>query len=247
MENMPIKKKHSLLSILAFIFSLTLYLSFVGIILAIIDVAIRKNDKKHVLSYVALGIGSVFTLISCGACVKGMTDGTVGDITIASQTVDMQTEPTAEATSVAEQIATTEEPLEKEIILPEPVNQEEVRDPIIGKDISQIYISFSKSVRNDKTGNWRIAQFAEAIDFNEYAVSYYQKYFKSDDEVHFVINRTYGTISRLNAVLGEWLYITTFEYVEGEEHDANQLMSGMMLSNYVVSLKTGEIEKITNE
>ena len=115
----------------------------------------------------------------------------------------------------------------------------------LGKDIAAYFVSFNRYVNNDKTGNWRVAQFAEAIDFTEYALSYYQEFFESDSEVHFVINRTYGTTTRLNAASG-FLFVSTYENVDGEEHDANKLPSGMLLGQWTIDTATGEIEEVTD-
>lgn len=118
-------------------------------------------------------------------------------------------------------------------------------DPSLGKDISGFYVAFNRNVNNDVTGNCRVAQISEAIDFNEYALSYYQEYFGSDSEVHFVINRTYGTTTRLNASVGI-LSLSVYEYVKGEELDAKKLPAGTLLGKYTVDMKTGEIEDVTH-
>ncbi len=57
-----VKKKHSKLSIAALIFSFLIPISFIGIILAIIDLIKNKNNK-HVLTIVALVIGIIFTIV----------------------------------------------------------------------------------------------------------------------------------------------------------------------------------------
>ena len=116
---------------------------------------------------------------------------------------------------------------------------------VIGKDISIYDISFNKKVRNDVTGNWRVAQFAENIDFKEYALSYYEEFFESDSEVHFVINRNYGTTTRINVSSG-LLFVSTYEYTDGEEHDAKKLPAGMLLGEWTIDISTGEIEDISN-
>lgn len=55
-----VQKKHSGLGITAFVFSLTLVLSVIGVILAIIDLSKNRNNK-HGLSIAALIIGGVIT------------------------------------------------------------------------------------------------------------------------------------------------------------------------------------------
>ena len=60
----PIKPKNSKLSILALIFSLTGCLFFVGIILAIIDLATQKKTEKHTLSIIAIIIGVIWLIFA---------------------------------------------------------------------------------------------------------------------------------------------------------------------------------------
>lgn len=104
-------------------------------------------------------------------------------------------------------------------------------------------VSFSDTYRNDVTGNWRLARIAENIDIEEYAVKYYNNYFKSDNEIHIVINFTLNTTTRIT-VMGNLLDVSIMEYVDKEEHDAKLACSGMLLSEYHVNIDTGEIEKI---
>ena len=104
-------------------------------------------------------------------------------------------------------------------------------------------VSLRNTYRNDATGNWRLARIAENIDIEEYAVEYYNNYFKSDNEVHIVINFTLNTTTRIT-VMGNLLDVSIMEYVDKEEHDAKLACSGMLLSEYHVNIDSGEIEKI---
>jgi len=99
------------------------------------------------------------------------------------------------------------------------------------------------NVRNDTTGNWRIATIAESIDITEYALSYYNKYFEDDKEVHAIVNFTYNTTTRISC-LGDRLNVTVHEYVKKEEHDAKLLYSGEVLKDYFVYLDNGDIEEV---
>lgn len=113
-------------------------------------------------------------------------------------------------------------------------------DPALGKDIASLEVSFSGNINNDVTGNWRLAQIAESVDFAEYALSYYQEFFESDSEVHFIVNRSNGTTTCINAITG-YLSVTSYEYVDGEELDAKKIPSGAMLGEWLVDKATGEI------
>lgn len=99
------------------------------------------------------------------------------------------------------------------------------------------------NVRNDVTGNWRIATIAESIEIQNYALDYYNKYFESDKEIHAIVNFTYNTTTKIS-VMGNLLDVTIYEYVDKEEHDAKLLFSGMLLKEYHVNKDSGEIEEI---
>lgn len=104
-------------------------------------------------------------------------------------------------------------------------------------------LTLSKTVRNDKTGNWRIAKTASSLVIADHAVEYYNEFFEDDSEIHFVINFTTKTTTRITSD-GTNLYVTVFEYVDGEEHDANILPSGQILAEYIVDIKTGNRETL---
>lgn len=132
-----------------------------------------------------------------------------------------------------------------------PVNiEEEVPhrsgEEIIGisdKDISEIDINFADKVKNDTTGNWRYSTISEDIDIEVYAFSYYKKYFKNDNEIHGIINFSRKTTARLN-VSGNMIFLSLYDYVDGEEHDAEVMFSGTPLVNYIIYIDNGDIEKI---
>lgn len=101
-------------------------------------------------------------------------------------------------------------------------------------------IQFSDSVRNDVTGNWRIATTADSFVPADYALEYYNEMFSSDDEIHSIWNATLGTTTRISVALG-MLYVDTLEYVDGEEHDANIMFSGTLLDSRIIDIETGEL------
>ena len=83
------------------------------------------------------------------------------------------------------------------------------------------------------------ADSAECIKY----LSYYKEYFKSDDEIHAIVNFNYKTTTKIS-VMGNLLDVSVYEYVDKEEHDAKLLFSGMLLKEYHVNKDTGEIEEI---
>lgn len=105
-------------------------------------------------------------------------------------------------------------------------------------------VMFSNSYKNDTTGNWRLARIAEDIDIEEYALDYYKNYFKSDDEIHIIVNFTRNTTTRIISFGGAILDVTIMDYVDGEEHDAKLACSGTLLSEYQIDVETGAIDKI---
>ena len=117
---------------------------------------------------------------------------------------------------------------------------EEKQDNSTSKDDISFVVS---NVRNDVTENWRIATIAENIEMQDYALDYYKEYFKSDDEIHAIVNFNYKTTTKIS-VMGNLLDVSVYEYVDKEEHDAKLLFSGMLLKEYHVNKDTGEIEEI---
>lgn len=97
----------------------------------------------------------------------------------------------------------------------------------------------TSSVSNDVTGNWRILSVAEARTVDDYAVDYYKKCFESDTEIHAIVNFTYKTTTKIMH-LGDLVNVTVYEYVDGEEHDAKKLFSGMVLTDKFYDVETGK-------
>lgn len=101
------------------------------------------------------------------------------------------------------------------------------------------------TVRDDVTGNWRLCRVSDSSlnKFEEFVLDYYNKAFDNDSEIHAVVNFNNKTTTRISSN-GVFLYVTVFDYVEKEEHSANTLFTGTMLSDYIVTIKDGSIEKI---
>ncbi len=107
-------------------------------------------------------------------------------------------------------------------------------------------VVFSKTYRNDKTGNWRLSKIAENISIEEYAVDYYKNYFEKDNEVHIIINFALNTTTRIT-VMGDLLDVAVMEYIDKEEHDASLACSGTLLEEYHVNINTGKVEKLESQ
>lgn len=121
------------------------------------------------------------------------------------------------------------------------------RENIIGtsnKDFKKISTSKPTKVRNDTTGNWKLSKITTTDDILEYAKSYYDNNFTSDDEIHAIVNFTLNTTTCVSTLFDNIISVTIHEYVDKEELDANKLFSGMVLGDYWIYLDNGDIEKI---
>ena len=99
-----------------------------------------------------------------------------------------------------------------------------------------------REVRNDSTGKWRVAVLSSPDPQDQYAYEYYQRYMKGEDfDNLFIINFTLGTTTQINAS-ADPIVVTVHEYVDGEEHDADLLNSGMDLEQtQYLSKESGEV------
>lgn len=113
---------------------------------------------------------------------------------------------------------------------------------ISDKSVSGISFSVSK-VQNDVTGNWRISSIAENIDIEYYALDYVKRYLHNKSQVHAIVNFTRNTTTSIKKY-GNIIYVDIYDYVKGEEHDANRLFTGTLLQQYFVYIDNGDIEKI---
>ena len=109
--------------------------------------------------------------------------------------------------------------------------------------IDGVDIHFENTVIDDVTGNWRLSRVSTVEDLNSYALDYYKHYFASDDEIHWVVNFSTKTTSKITYVLGS-LDVTTYEYVDKEELSAKTLGSGSLLTEYSINVDNGEIEQL---
>lgn len=104
-------------------------------------------------------------------------------------------------------------------------------------------VTYYDSFRNDVTGNWRKALVVTGKPIEDYALDYYKEYFKSDDELHVIYNFGLNTANSIQASHGV-LYVSVFDYVDKEEHDADLACSGTHLAEYMINIKTGEVEEV---
>lgn len=86
------------------------------------------------------------------------------------------------------------------------------------------------NVNNDKTGKWRLYECATTADIGEYIYDFCSSCVASDDDIYFIVNFTLGVTYRIDP-MGSIVLVDTLEYVDGEEHDASTLASGMSLAD----------------
>lgn len=103
------------------------------------------------------------------------------------------------------------------------------------------------SVNNDTTGNWRYSEYSSSTTSENLALDYYNTFFESDKEIHCLINTSLKTSSSISLLTDNILDVRVYDYVDGEEFDANLMFSGTYLKEYWIYIDTGEIEDITNE
>jgi len=184
------------------------------------------------------------TLLSAYDIVSAIRNGTE----IESAQVHEQTDEKAQDTEQQESLLPESDSEVK--TKAEETEKEEVphRDGMAGisdKDIYDLDDSFSCSdVRNDVTGNWRVSTIANTdVRMEEYALSFHKWKFHSDKEIHAIINFSTNTTTKI-MVQGDVLVVDIYDYVSGEEHDADLMFSGNQQKEYFVYLDNGDIEEI---
>ena len=108
-------------------------------------------------------------------------------------------------------------------------------------------VVFKGAVNNDVTGNWRYATYDSNISQEAIAIDYCNTYFKSDKELHALINKSDNTVACIQYIFSDLLDVTIHEYTKGEELDAKELFGGDVITEYFVTISTGEIEEATDE
>ena len=100
-----------------------------------------------------------------------------------------------------------------------------------------------KSATIDATGNARLAKVTGEKSVEEYVLDYYKMYFKSDQEVHAIVNYTLNTTACVTSA-GDKINVRIYEHIDGEEQDAKKLFTGEKYAEYNIDKETGTVEKI---
>ena len=119
----------------------------------------------------------------------------------------------------------------------------EAAEKSLKEAIGDVQTTFYDEVRNDKTGNWRCFVYYSSAQPQEIAADYYKAYFGDDSEVHALVNLGLKTSANMTVTNGT-AFVDVYEYVQGEEHDAEKMFTGAKLASYQVDLKTGSVEEV---
>ena len=200
--------------------------------------------KKKLL---LISLCSAMCLMSSACSWITLTDSSDTSSTESSE-VKKETKKSKEKASAKPRSKETTKPKVKETAKPKPKKTKKPRKNSTGKsdgDITQFDEFHISPVRNDVTGNWKIATIAESeFEPEKFALSYYNKYFKKDEEIHFIVNFIYNTTTSISKLGKGYLRVATMEYDDKEEHDANTLGCGTLINEFFVYTDNGDIEKI---
>ena len=201
----------------------------------------KKPFNKKPLIIFSIAMIIIFALLSCAIGTgndKTEKEETTESAAVAEQTTEQETEKQEEQTTEME--SESEEP-EVEV-------EHRTGDAFIGisdKDITELDGTFYDTVRDDVTGNWRCLVIADRIDINEYALSAWKNY--AVDGTVLIIENLLTKTSTCITDIGMALDVTTYEYTDGEEHYATQMLKGEKLDHVWVYPDNGDIEKIAEE
>ncbi len=96
-----------------------------------------------------------------------------------------------------------------------------------------------KSMNNDTTGNFMVATTTGGALGDDETVEYYKTCFQNDQQIHYLVNFSTNTTTKLS-IVGGMLDRTVYEYADGEEHDAKKIGSGLVLGEDYFNKTTGE-------
>ena len=194
-------------------------------VMFIVGIAITspKRDKKEE--------SSSSTIVSSKSEEVKQSD-TTKETVPTETTTTTTTSATTTTTSATTTTTTTTKVDDKDVI--------GVSDKILSKD--DIEIDFAGEMQNDVTGRWRLSRVASSFDIKEYAVDYYNNYFKNNKEVHIIVNYSLKTTTTIIYQVG-LLYVTVCDYVDKEEFDAHIAGSGTVLEECYITLDDHLIHK----
>lgn len=223
---------------------ITFIIGLLGTIISFVTLIVFVFIKKEKIKSVAKALGSFVLLAFVSFLIQGFTNSPEGNIS--NENKEQSTIETQD--NISNDESNNQNEIDSNETESNDTNVTTIqRENIIGtsnKNYKDIDTSKPSSVRNDKTGNWRLSTVATTKNIVEYTKSYYENNFSDDKEIHAIVNFTLNTTTKVSKVLDNILSVTVHEYVDKEEHDANELFSGMVLADYFVYLDNGDIEEI---
>jgi hypothetical protein len=198
---------------------------------------IMKKFKKIIIVFVA-----IFVLCLIGVIFTNDDSDTASE-NISSESEDTQPDGSDDAASADTDVSSeedTSETSDNDDSTTEDSSDEKSDYP---DSVDDVEVSFTDSVNQDTTGNWRLARVYTTKDTLEYALDYYNAFFKSDDEIHIIINYDLNTTTTIHCMVGQ-LFVYVRESVEDEEHSAKTLGKGQLLGEYMIDIETGVIERL---
>lgn len=97
---------------------------------------------------------------------------------------------------------------------------------------------------NSATADWKVSQVTTDVSPDVYALEYFQKYMKPDEEkgkhpVHFIVNAAQKSTTMI-ASAGSFLYVRTTESLPKEVADAKKLGQGDLIHEVFLDPITGK-------
>ncbi len=155
--------------------------------------------------------------------INGLMNGAIQESEVSDKT------NTTEESEVSDKANTTEESKKSE----------NTYNPTFPDSIDGIDITFKDTVRNDKTGNWRLALIAYTFDsdkdLEKFIKKYHTAFFDTEDEIHIIVNFSTNTVISIRDY-GVMLDYSITEYEAGEEHDAAKLAGGSYLGGNQIQI-----------
>ena len=165
------------LSIVAFILSLTFYLSWAGAGLGAVEVFVldKKKEKNHIFSYLAMGIGTFLTIaLIMGSCSPKSNNTEVTTATEITTTVT--TEATTKETEATTTAASSAESSSEDTTAATESKDSNVVDPKLKEFMDSYeaymdeYIAFMKKMNDDPTNATLLAEYTKMlVKYNEFA------------------------------------------------------------------------------
>ena len=100
------------------------------------------------------------------------------------------------------------------------------------------------AMNDDDTGSWKIVTIAQAgLEPEDFAAAYYAACFEDGDTAHWIVNFSTNTTTVISRV-GDQVFVTCHEYVDGEEHSAKDIGTGQLYGEWLLDPYTGKMEKL---